>query len=99
MAPFGSLLAGALAHEIGAPLTVILSRRVLHRGRGMVYTQLPSIRKLMRPIYMDLGILPPVNAVIQESLGHEPARRRPFLLATLGGIRSVRGSHDYGERR
>ena len=32
-------------------------------------TRLQTIRKLIRPIYMDLGILPPVNAVIQDSVG------------------------------
>jgi MFS family permease len=70
MAPFGSLLAGALAHEIGAPLTVMLSGAFCIAGAAWFATQLPSIRKLMRPIYIDLGILPPVNAVIQESVGH-----------------------------
>jgi MFS family permease len=69
MAPFGSLLAGALAHEIGAPLTVILSGAFCIAGAAWFATQLSSIRKLMRPIYIDLGILPPVNAVIQESAG------------------------------
>jgi len=32
-------------------------------------SRLPAIRKLIRPIYRDLGILPPVNAVIQDSVG------------------------------
>jgi MFS family permease len=69
MAPFGSLLAGTLAHAIGAPRTVILSGVCCVAGAAWFATQLPTIRKLIRPIYMDLGILPPVTAVIQDSVG------------------------------
>ena len=69
MAPFGSLFAGALAHAIGAPSTVMLSGACCIAGAGWFATQLRTIRKLIRPIYMDLGILPPVNAVIQDSVG------------------------------
>jgi MFS family permease len=70
MAPFGSLLAGALAHAIGAPFTVMLSGVCCVAGAAWFATQLKAIRKLIRPIYMDLGIIPPVNAVIQDSVGH-----------------------------
>jgi MFS family permease len=69
MAPFGSLLAGALAHAIGAPRTVMLSGACCVAGAAWFATQLKTIRKLMRPIYRDLGILPPVTAVIQDSVG------------------------------
>jgi MFS family permease len=69
MAPFGSLLAGALAHAIGAPRTVMVSGVCCVAGATWFATQLKAIRKLMRPIYRDLGILPPVTAVIQDSVG------------------------------
>lgn len=69
MAPFGSLLAGALARAIGAPLTVMLSGACCIAGAAWFATQLRSIRQLIRPIYRDLGILPPVDEVIQESAG------------------------------
>ena len=69
MAPFGSLLAGALAHAIGAPRTVMLSGVCCIAGAAWFATRLPGIRKLIRPIYVDLGILPGVNAVIQDSVG------------------------------
>ena len=69
MAPFGSLLAGALARAIGAPLTVMLSGACCIVGAVWFATQLRSIRQLIRPIYRDLGILPPVDEVIQESAG------------------------------
>ena len=32
-------------------------------------TQMRTIRKLIRPIYVDLGILPAANAVMQDSVG------------------------------
>ena len=69
MAPFGSLLAGVLAHAIGAPRTVMLSGACCIAGAAWFAMQLPTIRKLIRPIYVDLGILPGVNAVIQDSVG------------------------------
>jgi MFS family permease len=68
MAPFGSLLAGTLAHAIGAPRTVMLSGACCIAGAIWFATRLPQIRKLIRPIYRDLGILPPVNAVMQDTV-------------------------------
>ncbi len=69
MAPFGSLLAGGLAHAVGAPLTVVLSGVCCVAGAAWFATRLPSIRKLIRPIYIDLGILPAVSAAIQDGVG------------------------------
>ena len=59
MAPFGSLLAGALAHAIGAPHTVMLTGSVCVLGGVWFWSQLKAIRKDMRPIYEQMGILPP----------------------------------------
>ena len=59
MAPFGSLLAGALAHAIGAPRTVMISGVVCIAGAAWFWTRLKTIRKEMRPIYEELGIVPP----------------------------------------
>jgi MFS family permease len=69
MAPFGSLLAGVVAHAIGAPLTVILSGVCCVAGAAWFATQLRVIRKLIRPIYVDLGILPAVSAAVQDGVG------------------------------
>ena len=69
MAPFGSLLAGGLAHAIGAPLTVMLSGVCCVAGAGWFATRLSAIRTLIRPIYIDLGILPAVNPAIQDGVG------------------------------
>jgi MFS family permease len=58
MAPFGSLMAGALAHLIGAPRTIIVSGVACILGSIWFSTRLKSIRKEMRPIYERLGIVP-----------------------------------------
>jgi MFS family permease len=69
MAPFGSLLAGVLADAIGAPRTVMLSGVCCVAGAVCFATHMPAIRKLIRPIYVDLGILPAANAAIQDGVG------------------------------
>ncbi len=58
MAPFGSLLAGAMAHAIGAPHTVIISGVACILGGLWFWMRLPRIRKEIRPIYEKLGIVP-----------------------------------------
>jgi MFS family permease len=57
-APFGSLLAGALAHRIGAPHTVILTGTVCIAGSIWYTLELPKIGAVMSPIYRQMGLLP-----------------------------------------
>ena len=67
MAPFGSLMAGGLAHAIGAPHTVIFSGVACIAGSLWFWSRIKVIRKDMRPIYEQLGILQPkVPVVIEE---------------------------------
>jgi MFS family permease len=63
MAPFGSLLAGSLAHAIGAPWTVILNGAAVLLGAAWFTSRLPAVRREIRPIYRELGILPPESAI------------------------------------
>jgi MFS family permease len=58
MAPFGSLLAGFMAHHIGAPHTVMVTGAACVLGAIWFTTQLPSVRRVMRPIYLEMGIIP-----------------------------------------
>ena len=70
MAPFGSLLAGGLAHWVGAPVTLMITGVFCIVGAGWFATQLPKIRVHIRPIYRDLGILPAeVVAVMADGSG------------------------------
>jgi MFS family permease len=57
-APFGSLLAGALAHRVGAPHTVILTGSFCVAGSFWFTFELPKVRAAMRPIYQKMGLLP-----------------------------------------
>ncbi len=58
MAPFGSLLAGGLAHAIGAQQTVIVSGIACILGSLWFWTRLQAIRKDMLPIYERLASFP-----------------------------------------
>jgi MFS family permease len=57
MAPFGSLLAGGLAHALGAPHAVMITGAFCVAGAVWFTTQLKSIRTIMRPIYIEMGII------------------------------------------
>ncbi len=57
-APFGSLLAGALAHRIGAPYTVMILGVFCVAGSLWFTLERPKIRELMRPIYQEKGLVP-----------------------------------------
>jgi MFS family permease len=71
MAPFGALLAGTLANAIGAPRTVMVSGAACLAGAFWFLTQIKDVRKVMRPIYVNLGIVPPeVDAVLQDGAGN-----------------------------
>jgi MFS family permease len=58
MAPFGSLLAGTMAHNFGAPMTVLVTGSVVLVGAVWFSTRLLAVRRAIRPIYMEMGIIP-----------------------------------------
>ncbi len=60
VAPFGSLIAGAAASRIGAPYTLMIGGAICVVGAALFALQLPAIRKLIRPIYAQMGIIPEV---------------------------------------
>jgi MFS family permease len=66
MAPFGSLLAGGLAHAIGAQRTVMVSGVACILGALWFWTRLKGIRKEMRPVYERLGIVPISDIASEE---------------------------------
>jgi MFS family permease len=67
VAPFGSLLEGALAHRIGAPNTLIIGGGLCLLGVFFFALQLPAIREKVRPIYVRIGILPEIAKGIQTA--------------------------------
>jgi MFS family permease len=65
MAPFGSLLAGTMAHKVGAPWTVIVNGSAVLLGAAWFMTQLPTVRRAIRPVYREMGILPAEEGIQQ----------------------------------
>jgi MFS family permease len=56
--PFGSLLAGAMGARIGAPHTLLISGICCVVGALWFARTLPTMRRDVRPIYVNMGILP-----------------------------------------
>ena len=70
MAPFGSLLAGGLAHWIGASHTVMITGACCLLGCGWFTLKLPAVRKVMRPIYEEMGLIrDPGEPVMEDRVG------------------------------
>jgi len=82
MAPFGSLLAGAMAHAIpatpiwiaagivltGAQWTVMINGIVVVLGAAWFFTRLPTLRRVVRPIYQEMGIIPAAKEMAAKQL-------------------------------
>jgi MFS family permease len=66
-APFGSLLAGGLAKIIGAPYTIMIGGIACILGATVFTRKLSGLKKLVRPIYVKLGIIPEVASGIQSA--------------------------------
>jgi len=80
MAPFGSLLAGTMAHAIpstpvkflagmvltGAQWTVVVNGLVVVLGAVGFFTRLPALRVVVRPIYQEMGIIPAAQEMAAE---------------------------------
>jgi MFS family permease len=57
-APFGSLMAGAIAERFGALHTVMVTGTCCLAGALWFTMELPKMRAVMRPIYQKMGLLP-----------------------------------------
>ncbi|MGA7565713.1 MAG: MFS transporter [Terriglobales bacterium] len=72
VAPFGSLIAGVTASRIGAPYTLMIGGSICICGAALFAAQLPALRKLIRPIYVQIGIFPELARGIQAASVLEP---------------------------
>ncbi|HWA84188.1 MAG TPA: MFS transporter [Fimbriimonadaceae bacterium] len=59
--PFGSLIGGALAEHIGPKWTLLAAATIGLSGCTLYNALLPNMRRILRPIYEDLGILQPAG--------------------------------------
>jgi MFS family permease len=67
MAPFGSLFAGSLASSIGAPSTLFIGGITCLMGSAFFAHRLPALRKMVRPIYVRMGIIPEIASGIHSA--------------------------------
>ncbi len=67
VAPFGSLIAGAVATRIGAPHTLMIGGAICVISAALFACNLPALRKLIRPIYVEKGILSEVATGIHTA--------------------------------
>jgi MFS family permease len=67
MTPFGSLIGGAVASRIGAPLAVACAGGLVIVFASWFTGELKAVRAAIRPIYAQLGILPEVASGLQAA--------------------------------
>ncbi|MEW6492842.1 MAG: MFS transporter, partial [Cyanobacteriota bacterium] len=63
--PFGNLVAGSLASQIGAPSTLAIGGLFCILGSFLFAKQLPMLRLLIQPIYREIGLLPKAPAKLR----------------------------------
>lgn len=65
----GGFCAGAIARHIGAPATVILGGSLCIVGAIVFGRMLPRLREIVRPIYRERGLLPPLPEGVGSAAG------------------------------
>lgn len=66
-APLGSIITGSVSAAIGAPDTVCYGGILCILGGIVFALRLPSLRKIVRPIYRKMGVIPEVAVGIQAA--------------------------------
>ena len=59
------ILAEGISHGVGAPWTVILNGSVVVLGAAWFATKLPKLRRQIRPIYLEMGIVSAEESIQQ----------------------------------
>jgi len=67
IAPFGSLIAGVLARTFGTRLTFLAGGIACLTGAYFFYRKLPVLKKIVRPIYVKMGLIPEIVAGIHAA--------------------------------
>jgi MFS family permease len=76
MTPFGSMIAGSIAHAIGTPGAILIAGASCLIGAAVFLVRLPALRPHVRPIYVRKGIIVETPAPAAE--------RVPETLSTSG---------------
>jgi MFS family permease len=76
MAPFGSLIGGAVAHRFGVQITMLCGG-VLCVGAGLLFgSRIPALKPMVLPIYQRKGIVPQVAEGLQNASALLRSERR-----------------------
>lgn len=67
MMPLGSLAEGTLADSIGAPRTLLIGGLCCIVGSFVFRRELPKLRRVLRPVYIRMGILQAATTASQQS--------------------------------
>src|SRR3954452_719850 len=76
MAPFGSILGGAIANRIGVQLTIIAGGCICLAGGALFASRIRALRPLVLPIYRQKGIIPQVAEGLQNASALLRSERR-----------------------
>jgi hypothetical protein len=66
-APFGSLLAGSLAKIVGTPVTILIGGISCIIGAFFFYKKLPELKRIVRPVYVRMGLIQEIVTGIQTA--------------------------------
>ena len=67
--PIGSLFAGSIAARIGAPDTLMMGGALCVLASVWFFGRLPAIRRVLRPVYIEMGIMPDPAAAVLDTEG------------------------------
>jgi MFS family permease len=76
MAPFGSILGGAVAHSIGVSRTFLIGGAICVLGGILFATRIPVLRPMVQPIYVRKGIIPEIATGLQSASSLLRSERR-----------------------
>ncbi len=63
MVPFGSLLSGWIAYHLGVQKALIIGGGICVIDALWYMSQVSSVRSLIRPIYVQKGIIPSIEEI------------------------------------
>ncbi|MDX1492823.1 MAG: MFS transporter, partial [Longimicrobiales bacterium] len=72
MTPLGGLVGGAIANRLGGPAAVAMGGLACVVASLWLFSRLPTLRAIVRPIYAELGILPEVATGLQSASEMRP---------------------------
>jgi MFS family permease len=76
IAPFGSILGGAVGNRIGVPATFVLGGAFCVIGAADFARRIPALRPMVLPIYRRKGIIPEIATGLQTASGLLRTERR-----------------------